>query len=214
MVSAATRARCARVAISIYSSSVCGLPPTGPTPQIVGAPALAAKPESAQPPVNSPAISRPIVLAITAGQFLALRCRNEWEEVAVANGFRAGPRYGRSCHDGIDRLYQSVTLGVGDEPHIHFAAGHWRNRVDRYAAADKADIERHAVLDIGECMQRVDLVGQLGNGAGAFSEIDTGMRRLAGNVETIAEAALAGSPHRRRDAFSLCGNQGRDRPHW
>ena len=34
------------------SSGVWPLPPTGPTPQIVGAPAAAAKPESAQPPVK------------------------------------------------------------------------------------------------------------------------------------------------------------------
>src|SRR5262249_23067260 len=37
-----------------YSSGVCALPPTGPTAQMVGVPTAAVKPESAQPPVNSP----------------------------------------------------------------------------------------------------------------------------------------------------------------
>ena len=44
---------------SRYSSGVWALPPTGPVAHRVGAPALAAKPESAQPPVNSAGIFAP-----------------------------------------------------------------------------------------------------------------------------------------------------------
>src|ERR1043165_9511376 len=40
------------------SSGVCALPPTGPTAQIVGVPTPEVKPESAQPPVNSPSTFR------------------------------------------------------------------------------------------------------------------------------------------------------------
>ena len=40
------------------SSGVCALPPIGPTAQIVGVPTPDVKPESAQPPVNSPATFR------------------------------------------------------------------------------------------------------------------------------------------------------------
>ena len=46
-----------------YSSGVCALPPTGPTAQMVGVPTAAVKPESAQPPVNSPSTLRPTSLA-------------------------------------------------------------------------------------------------------------------------------------------------------
>src|SRR5206468_8863704 len=42
-----------------YSSGVCALPPTGPTAQMVGVPTAAVKPESAQPPLNSPSTLRP-----------------------------------------------------------------------------------------------------------------------------------------------------------
>ena len=47
-------ARGTMVATSMYSSGVWALPPTGPRPQSVGVPWAAVKPESAQPPVNSP----------------------------------------------------------------------------------------------------------------------------------------------------------------
>ncbi|KPY60388.1 hypothetical protein ALP37_102351 [Pseudomonas amygdali pv. sesami] len=48
-----------RVSSSRYSRSVCTLPPTGPRPHRVGIPRLAVKPESAQPPVNSPSTLKP-----------------------------------------------------------------------------------------------------------------------------------------------------------
>ena len=45
------------------SSGLWALPPTGPTAQIVGVPTPAVKPESAQPPVNSPAVWKPVAAA-------------------------------------------------------------------------------------------------------------------------------------------------------
>ena len=45
------------------SSGLCALPPTGPTAQMVGAPTAAVKPELAQPPVNSPAVVKPVSAA-------------------------------------------------------------------------------------------------------------------------------------------------------
>ena len=45
------------------SSSVCALPPTGPSPHKVGAPSAAVKPESAQPPVDSPSTGKPTYAA-------------------------------------------------------------------------------------------------------------------------------------------------------
>ena len=57
-------ARGTMLSSSRYSCSVWALPPTGPTPQIVGVPTLAVKPESAQPPANSPStLGRPASLA-------------------------------------------------------------------------------------------------------------------------------------------------------
>src|SRR5262245_58881291 len=55
--SARAWARGASVSISRYSSGECARPPTGPTAQMVGVPVAAAKPESAQPPVNSAVVS-------------------------------------------------------------------------------------------------------------------------------------------------------------
>ncbi|MGY4327026.1 hypothetical protein ACVWWG_001443 [Bradyrhizobium sp. LB7.2] len=49
---------------SRYSSGVCASPPTGPRPQMVGVPTAAVKPESAQPPENSPwSVVRPACFA-------------------------------------------------------------------------------------------------------------------------------------------------------
>ena len=59
MASAMAWARGTRVSTSRYSSGVCALPPTGPTPHKVGQPTADVKPESAHPPVNSPATFRP-----------------------------------------------------------------------------------------------------------------------------------------------------------
>src|SRR4051794_4754048 len=53
-------ARGTRLATSRYSSGLCALPPTGPTAQMVGAPTAAVKPLSAQPPLNSPVMARPL----------------------------------------------------------------------------------------------------------------------------------------------------------
>src|SRR3984957_14593814 len=53
MASASACARGTIEATSRYSSGEWARPPIGPTPQMVGAPTLAAKPESAQPPANS-----------------------------------------------------------------------------------------------------------------------------------------------------------------
>lgn len=46
-------ARVIRVSISMYSSTVCAPPPTGPVPQMVGTPRLHGIPASEQPPENS-----------------------------------------------------------------------------------------------------------------------------------------------------------------
>ena len=59
MASASAWARGTSESTSRYSSGVCALPPTGPVAHRVGQPTAAVKPESAQPPVNSPVTLSP-----------------------------------------------------------------------------------------------------------------------------------------------------------
>ena len=63
MVRAQAAARGTMVSTSRNSSGLWALPPTGPTAQRVGAPSAAVKPESAQPPENSPLGVKPLAAA-------------------------------------------------------------------------------------------------------------------------------------------------------
>ena len=60
IASATVLARGTMVSSRMNSSGVCARPPTGPVAQTVGAPTWAVKPESAEPPENSPPIESPI----------------------------------------------------------------------------------------------------------------------------------------------------------
>src|SRR3546814_8803135 len=65
------------------------------------------------------------------------------------------------------------------------------DRVDRRSALDQADIDRRARLEIGECVQALDLAGQFLDRADAVLRPAAGMGGLAGDLELEEPSALA-----------------------
>ena len=174
MVNASAFARGTRVSISRNSSGECALPPTGPTPQMVGAPVAAANPEVAQPPVNSAGSRRRQVRAarrVALEERLTGLALDQRQKLAGDLQRRAGAGHEAFVHDRLD-LGQGVgAIRRRDEAQIDLAARPRRHRVDGLPARHHADIERDALVRLGQRVERQRLVRELVDRADALLEV-------------------------------------------
>jgi len=73
------------------------------------------------------------------------------------------------------------------------SAAIWRNSVDALTAADQADIQSDAAIQIGQGVDRLNLVRQFLDRADPGTEIAVRMGRLSSDTEGDEYAALASS---------------------
>ena len=112
-------------------------------------------------------------------------------ELALDRERRRGARHGRAGDDLLDAAHGVGAVRRRDVAQVDLALGRGRDGVDRLPAGDQPDVHRRAARDVGDRMQRDDLVRELADGAHALLEVAAGVGGLAGDLHLHEDAALA-----------------------
>ena len=189
IASASAWARGTMLSSSRYSSGVCACRRPARRAQMVGVPTAAVKPESAQPPENSPCERGEADLLrrglIAFEQRLRVRALHHRHELALDRQRRAGAGHVRCRDDLLDRGHDRAH----DPPDRHSAGRSGPRRRAPSVLTDCPPETRptFSVMPLVEIGQRVDLddlVRELADGADARGEIGAGMRGFAGDVQS------------------------------